>query len=316
MSTSRPPKTFKYRRKQYPILKVLKLRGRLYYIVEEWSSYVCKAFDPHVQAMRTIRFRKTGASTEMRILQRAAGQNPNLPRVLDLGRHQDWEYLVLEWVEGYTLWSYLRQGGPGQPYFTVPKSYWLTLGLVRGLHRLHKANIVHGDLKPANIVVRAESNRLIMIDFGTAWTGERAWNRPKQATAGYAAPEQWQDKALVDHRADQFAVSAMLFQMLTGELPYDGLGGGAVEFDVPPLLEPPSRKNADVWPAFDRVVTKALALDKNERYATSQAWIDDLELAKPPGEFGKLLVRQWNRAIDLGVRVYRGAKRRLEDLQD
>lgn len=293
--------TFRYRRKKYEILDEIRLRGRLYWIVEKWRN-VYKVFDPSIQEMRTIRFRKTGSSVERRLLQNAARDNPNLPRVLDHGRYEEREYLILEWIDGYTLQHYMIKGRKGRPYFIAEKSYKLILGLVKGLRRLHQRSIVHGDLKPSNIII-GQPDRLIMIDFGIAWSGERARQRPKEATAGYAAPEQWQSERLVDHRADQFAVSAMLYQMLAGELPYDGLGGRASEYDNSPSLEPPSRKNPNVWPSLDCVVVRGVSLNKDERYDTTSGWLTALQLATPPGAFGRFVRTQWNQAINLWNRV-------------
>jgi len=123
---------------------------------------------------------------------------------------------------------------------------------------------------------------LVMIDFGAAWSGAQTRLRPDEKTRGYASPEQWAREKLVDHRADQFATSVVLYEMLTNELPYDGYGSfGAASANHPRLVSP-SKKNREVWRSLDEVVMKGLSLNKDDRYETSSDWLKDLNAATPP----------------------------------
>jgi len=312
---ARKRETIRFNRNTYRILRKIRLRGRPYLVVDEWPN-VYKVFDPIVRQMRTIRFRRSGASVERRLLQTAANHNRNLPKVLDQGRDEEGrDYLILEWINGYTLQHYIALGRPGKPYFLAEKSYKLILGLAHGLRQLHRDNIVHGDLKPSNLIV-APSNCLVMIDFGIAWSGARALHRAKKATAGYAAPEQWRSEQLVDHRSDQFSASVILYQMLTGELPYDGLGGRAAEFGETPAIRPPSRRNPNVWLSLDDVVVKGASLAKNERYDTTSEWLMALKLAASPGEFSRFAQVQWNKIVSRSNRVSRDLARRINAMLD
>lgn len=275
---------FKYRGKIYIPLQRLRIRGRLYLIVEEWGSEqyaTYKAFDVSVQEMRAIRIRPPGLKYEMNLIQIAKMRNSNVPYVYDYWRNGNTEYLVQEWVDGYNLRHYLKQKRKESPYFEVERSYYLIRGLVHGLNKLHERSVFHGDLKPDNLIV-ADTKRLVMIDFGAAWSGARTYLRRDEKTAGYASPEQWRNEQFVDHRADQFAVSVVLYEMLTGELPYDGRGGWGSDYAQHPPLIAPCRKNKQVWGSLDRVITKGLSLDKNQRYDTSAAWLRAFSTATPP----------------------------------
>jgi len=288
------PSAFRHKGTEYNILKRIRLRrGVEYWVVEQWPKHaqtprLYKAFDSQITyTWVSIRVRNKGdvsreRLTKLRDLVQVAKQSsPNLPRVVDRGQDKENEYLVTEWIDGYTLKHYIDQGKKAKPYFVAAESYRLIVGLVKGLLRLHKGNIIHGDLKPENIVVAGPPARLIPIDFGTAWFGTRARERSREATPGYASPEQWANARLVDHRTDQFAASVILYQMLTGELPYEGLGGRVIEDPNPPPLELPSQKNSQVWSALDRVIAQGLALDRNDRFETTSAWLDALVLAAP-----------------------------------
>lgn len=272
--------SFRYKGQTYTPRRSLRLRGRLYHILEEWGTRY-KAFDVAVQEMRAIRVRKAGVKQEMRLIQLGKIRNHNLPHVYDYYREGDDEYLVHEWFEGYALEHYLRLGRAGKPYFDAERSYFLIRGLATGLARLHDLSIFHGDIKPANIIV-ASADRLVLTDFGAAWSGARTRLRPNELSPGYASPEQFLEEPLADHRSDQFATSVVLYQLLTGELPYEGWGGAAVNGGTPPLLIPPARKNKQVWKSLDRVVSRGLRLQKSERYPTSAAWLNELKAATPP----------------------------------
>ncbi|WNG24743.1 serine/threonine protein kinase [Cystobacter fuscus] len=261
---------------------------RRYRVLEERGPACLMAEDTRLRRRVVIRLRERarerGPSRSVReaqVLERAARNNPNVPRVLDRWFEGEREFLVLEHITGTPLSELLRAGSTqGKPYFAPEESHRMVLGLARGLFALHRNGICHGDLKPANLVV-TRNNRLAMIDFGSAWSGPLRRGTRDRGTMGYAAPEQWREEALVDERADQFSVSAILYQMLTNELPWEGLGGTVVEAcagAVPPLTLPSAHAVARgrarfFWAALDPVVERGLRVDKDARFETTQAWL-------------------------------------------
>ena len=103
----------------------------------------------------------------------------------------------------------------------------LLKGVAHALRHLHhRKNIIHGDVKPANLILTKRTS-LVLIDYGSAWPGERTTQRGggDGFSPAYAAPELVRGNAAVDWRADQFSVGVILYELLTGKLPFGGLGG-------------------------------------------------------------------------------------------
>lgn len=280
MEKKEPPyPPFKYRGKLYTPKRKLHIRGKLFFIVEEWSTRY-KAFDTSSNQWCSIRVRNANVKHEMHLMQIAKIRNSSVPYSFEHFKDKRNEYLVQEWVDGYDLRYYLKRELAGTSFIDAERSYHLIRGLVYGLNKLHERGVIHGDIKPENLIV-ADTKRLVMIDFGAAWTGARTKLRPDQKTRGYASPEQWQREKLVDHRTDQFSTSVVFYEMLTGELPYGGLGGFGSDYANHPPLVPPSKKNKEVWSSLNSVIMRGLNLDRNQRYETSAAWLEALNDAMP-----------------------------------
>jgi serine/threonine-protein kinase len=291
--------------------------NRRYRIVEEFGPTAARCRDQKMGRDVIIRRRPRHAAPsplrrEARVLERAARGNPNVPRVLDSWIEGDDEHLVFDHVAGTPLAEVLRQGRErGKPYFSPDVTQRMIGGLIKGLMTLHRNGICHGDLKPDNLVV-ARGNRLVMIDFGSAWSGGAPAGGRDRGTPGYAAPEQWREERLVDARADQFSVSVIAYEMLTNELPWDGLGGtvaehvkGKIPAPTLPSRHPVARgrSGGGFSAALDAVVARGLAIDKDARFETTGAWLRAVEAAGLSGQ----AQRDDQRRVD----VTRGAVRRL-----
>ena len=150
--------------------------------------------------------------------------------------------------------------------------------------------MVHGDLKPENLILCRESNRLVMIDFGSAWTVEATAKKGSGdgLTDPYASPEQLNGKRAVDFRSDMFSASVIAYEMFTGDIPYAKMGGRAGIDDnrstFADTLIPPSKARRDsrplppgAWTKIDRVIKTGLALDADQRYRTDGEWLDALD---------------------------------------
>jgi serine/threonine protein kinase len=187
-----------------------------------------------------------------------------------------------------------------ETYFGVQEGSWRApdareiyanfVPFVQSLFRLHNyAEIIHGDISPANMV-RDVTGRFALIDFGFAFPTARTVRRVRnEGTPGYAAPEQsgWgrgdsQQAGRgreVNFRSDQFAASAVLYRLLTGNLPYEVLSG---EAKPGAQVRPPSRHSHTVWPSLDRVVLRGLELGPDRRFPNTREWLQTLEAAGPP----------------------------------
>jgi len=206
-------------------------------------------------------------------------KHPNIQRMLDEGRVDGGvaPYVVLEYVEGEPLREFLDERGPRPPEEAVR----LTLQLTDALTYCHKHGIIHRDLKPENVLI-APDGHLKLVDFGIALLrGARRLTfrrlSSEVGTPDYMAPEQVQgDRG--DARTDVYAVGVMLYEMLAGEVPYQGdsplsVMSQHVTTDAPLLRS----KCKDVPPPLEAVVYRALQRDPADRYPTMEALQHDLE---------------------------------------
>lgn len=212
-------------------------------------------------------------------LDRLGEDNRNYPRVIDRERRNGEIRLVTSWIEGYTLRWYLERGRERpQDWPSVSRTVTLIRGLAHALFFVHhRANLVHIDLKPANLVLARTPDRLVMIDFGSALTAEAVTKRVEGdgATLAYAAPEIWTQTP--NFQADLFSVSVIAFEMLTGRLPFDGLGGkiGHPDF-VPETMPTPERpssifQHAGRYPksfrrSVDNAIMTGLMVSREKRF--------------------------------------------------
>jgi serine/threonine-protein kinase len=203
--------------------------------------------------------------------------HPNIQRLLDEGRLDGVSpYLVLEFVEGTLLREYLRQHAP----LPVDETVRIAVQLAEALQYCHEHGVVHRDLKPENILIQADGT-VKLVDFGIALLQGARRLTFRRLTTGfgtpdYMAPEQVQgDRG--DARTDVYALGVMLYEMLTGEVPYQGdsplaVMSQRVTTDAPLLR----RKRPDLPPALEAVVWRALRREPAERYPSMAALEHDL----------------------------------------
>ena len=194
--------------------------------------------------------------------------HPNIISIYDLGNNDDGStYLVTEYVPGKTLDAVLALKSP------VPLAragVWAG-DLANALSRAHKAGIIHGDVKPANIFV-TEDGQIKLGDFGIArFATQVSGTASLIGTPAYLSPEQIKGE-MQDHRSDIFSVGIVLYQLATGVRPFDGSSVAAVCAQIVAMQPvPPSRHNPALPPAFDRIVLRCLAKDPADRYASGEA---------------------------------------------
>jgi len=205
--------------------------------------------------------------------------HPNVQRLLAEGKPGGGTgpYMVLEYVEGKTLRDYLNKHAP----LPIDEAIGQTLQLADALGYCHERGVIHRDLKPENILITPEG-QLKLVDFGIALLrgARRLTFRHLSSSVGtpdYMAPEQVRGER-GDERTDIYALGVMLYEMLTGEVPYQGDNPLAVMSQRvtadPPLLRQARR---DAPPALEAVVFKALRRGPADRYASMADLRHDLE---------------------------------------
>lgn len=231
--------------------------------------------------------------------QAAASLNhPNIVAVYDTGeeavRGADGKvvsvpYIVMEYVEGHTVKELLADSTP----VPIPEAVEISSGVLAALQYSHGAGLVHRDIKPGNVML-TNSGKVKVMDFGIARAMADSQATMTQAnavigTAQYLSPEQARGE-VVDERSDIYSAGCLLFELLTGQAPFNG--DSAVSLAYQHVSEPPpvpSSIAGDIPPELDRVVLKALAKDPNARYASAADMevdlvraADGLPISAPP----------------------------------
>jgi serine/threonine protein kinase/tetratricopeptide (TPR) repeat protein len=205
-------------------------------------------------------------------------EHPHLLPVYDFDGDHDPPYIVMRYLEGGTLKQILSQG-------ELPQAEILyTLRQVASaLDYAHRQGVVHRDLKPSNIMIDREGNAFV-TDFGIA----RAAENPEQltdagnviGTPSYMAPEQARGVSDLDGAADRYALGVIVFELLTGALPFHGEGSlGVLMAQLHSEVPKATTVRPTLPDAVDAVLEKALAKDRKERYPTAEAFVAALASA-------------------------------------
>ena len=205
-------------------------------------------------------------------------QHPHIVSVYDSDRDLDIAYLVMEFVEGEDLKHHLDAGFA----YTLEQTLRIMADLLSALSYAHQQNVVHRDIKPANLLVIA-GGHIKLADFGVARIQDSGDTTRTQGTIvgtlKYMSPEQLEGKP-IDARTDLFAAGVVLYQLLTGQRPFDGENDFAViQKIVSYQPAAPTSFNAKLPPELDAVLAKALAKSRDARYATAQDFADALQAA-------------------------------------
>jgi eukaryotic-like serine/threonine-protein kinase len=206
--------------------------------------------------------------------QSAAGLNhPSIVSIFDRGYAESTYYIAMEFLDGRTLKELLIRNGPTP----VPIAIDYARQILGALSFAHRNGIVHRDIKPHNIIVGSDG-RLKVTDFGIARSGASQMTEAGSivGTAQYLSPEQARG-APVDPRSDLYSLGIVLYEMLTGHVPFTG--DTPVEIAMKHLSqvpEPPSELRPDVPHDLDAIVMRALAKDPDQRYESAEEMDADL----------------------------------------
>jgi eukaryotic-like serine/threonine-protein kinase len=247
---------------------------------------VYKAFDPNIRrvvALKTIRKDlmpddSAGLAARFRNEAQAAGRlsHPGIVAVYDYGEEGDIAYIAMEFVEGHDLGDYFKRG----VRFDLHDVLSVMVQLLDALGHAHAQGVIHRDIKPANVIITT-SGRVKVADFGIARidVSELTQVGMVMGTPSFMAPEQYLGLA-VDGRADVFSAGVVLFQLLTGEKPFQG-SYEQVTYRVCHEPTPSARAACPdrVTPELDDVLRKALARDREARFSSAGAFRDALQAA-------------------------------------
>jgi eukaryotic-like serine/threonine-protein kinase len=207
----------------------------------------------------------------------AAGlSHPNIVSIYDRGEAEGTYYIAMEYLDGRTLKELLVKRGPTP----IPVAIDYARQILAALGFAHRHGVVHRDIKPHNISV-ASDGRLKVMDFGIARSGTSQMTETGSiiGTAQYLSPEQAKG-APVGPASDIYSVGVVLYEMLTGSVPFTG--DTPLEIAMKHLSttpEPPSERRADVPHELDSIVLRALAKDPADRYPSAEAMDADLARA-------------------------------------
>src|SRR3954454_11142273 len=205
----------------------------------------------------------------------AAGlSHPNIVSIYDRGEAEGTYYIAMEFLDGRSLKELIVSRGPAPVNVAIEYARQI-LGALRFAHR---NGIVHRDIKPHNVLVDGEG-RLKVTDFGIARSGVSQMTEVGSiiGTAQYLSPEQARGSA-VGPTSDIYSVGVVLYEMLTGEVPFTGdTPVGIMMKHQSAIPDPPSRRNPQVPRDLDLIVLRALAKNPKHRYQSAEEMTADLE---------------------------------------
>lgn len=259
--------------------------GHLYQVwsANEWCALTCKILAPSLRgdkmAVATLR-------REARILSRL--RHPNLIRGFGAGEHEGLPFLLMEYVEGPSLFDLLERR-PGR-CLGIADALRTAIHIGAGLHHLHRNGYLHLDLKPANLLLRNQVP--VLVDFDVA-RKVRPSRRPAKrlGTAPYMAPEQVTLEPL-SPSTDVYGLGAVLYEMVTGRWPFEAVYTKEEHREGDERLYPqigsepppsPAKFNPKIPASLDRAILRCLARDPGDRFQTMHALLLDLveELDEP-----------------------------------
>lgn len=200
--------------------------------------------------------------------------HPNIVSVYDVSRGGDMEYIVMELIDGITLKQYMEKRGQ----LNWRESLHFITQIMRGLSHAHSRGIIHRDIKPQNIMVLRDGS-VKVADFGIACLADSVQTLTQEALGSvhYISPEQARGDR-PDARSDIYSSGVVLYEMLTGRLPFEGESAVSVAIQhLSSIPLAPREINPDIPEQLELICMKAMAPDLEHRYQSADAMIADLE---------------------------------------
>ena len=252
-------------------------------------SDVYKAIDTLIERDVAIKILKQEYSEDANFLRkfqteaRAAGvlQNPNIVNVYDVGSENKLHYIVMEYVEGITLKTYIEKCEK----ISVKETIAIAIQVANGIRAAHNKGIIHRDIKPQNIMVSIDGKAKV-TDFGIARaTTSNTINSDVMGSVHYTSPEQARN-GFVDAKSDIYSLGIVMYEMVTGRVPFDG--DSAVSVALQHLQEEIVRPSAyvpDLPISLENIILKCTQKSPDRRYHNMDELLTDLKrAAKNPDE--------------------------------
>ena len=216
--------------------------------------------------------------------QSAAGlEHPNIVNIYDVGSENGLYYIVMEYVEGITLKTYIEKKGQ----LSFKESASIAIQVARGIEAAHNKNIIHCDIKPQNIIISTDG-KVKVTDFGIAKaTSSNTISSDVMGSVHYASPEQARN-GFVDGRSDIYSLGIVMFEMVTGRVPFDGDTTVAVALQhLQEEIARPSIYAPDLPISFEKIILKCTQKTPDRRYQTIEELLTDIRrsLAHPDEDF-------------------------------
>jgi len=202
--------------------------------------------------------------------------HPNIVTIYDAGEEHDLAYIAMEFLKGHDLMRYCKPDN----LMEMPRVLSIVARAAEGLDYAHKQNVVHRDIKPANIMYEAASDTVKLTDFGIARITDSSKTKTGTVlgTPSYMSPEQLAGKK-VDGRSDLFSLGVMLYQMLSGSLPFKADSMASLMFKITNEEAVDVRTiRAEIPEALAAVVNKSLIKEVDQRYQTGIEFANALKV--------------------------------------
>jgi len=200
--------------------------------------------------------------------------HPNIVGVYDFSKSMDCQYIVMELLEGITLKQYMMKKGT----LSWKESLHFATQIAKALSHAHSKGVIHRDIKPQNIMV-VKDGSIKVADFGIAYLQNENWNDNGETMGSihYISPEQARGEPL-DARSDIFSLGVVMYEMLTGTLPYEGETIEQVALQhFGTTITMPGDINPDIPLELEQITMKAMSSDINSRYQSADELLEDLE---------------------------------------
>ncbi len=200
-------------------------------------------------------------------------EHPHIAQIFDAGIGEDSGYIVMEYVPGGTMERFCAP----ESLLPVEQALEIAFKCARALAFAHTRGVTHRDIKPGNILYAAEPTDVRISDFGLAINlGSETTQVTGVGSPAYMSPEQIRDE-VVDHRTDLYSLGVVMYQLLSGMLPFRGSNKFSIIYQItqyePP---PPSSHRPEVPASLDRIVRRAMQKDAAQRYQSGDELAEDL----------------------------------------
>ena len=202
--------------------------------------------------------------------------HPNIVKIFDVSVKGEYKYIVMEYIDGITLKAYMQRKGA----LSVKEAIAYSIQILRALEHAHLGGVVHRDIKPQNIML-LRSGQIKVTDFGIAKLPDAKTLTATDKAIGtvyYISPEQAAGEKGIDRRADLYSVGVMMYEMITGKLPFDGENPVSIALkQISEEPKPPHELNPNIPEGLEQIILFAMEKDKDKRFQTATQMIDLLK---------------------------------------